>query len=87
MSIFCLRDINDTIVDAKEFAKFCRISPCKINLIEYNNNEITGFSKSDSGKTKAFAEYLKSRNLVVNIRRSRGSDIKAACGQLANAFS
>jgi 23S rRNA (adenine2503-C2)-methyltransferase len=82
-----LRGINDSIADARELAQFCRISPCKINLIEYNNNEIPGFSKSDPGKTKAFAEYLKRLNLVVNIRRSRGSDIKAACGQLANAYS
>ena len=81
-----LKGINDTIADAKLLAEFCKISPCKINLIEYNNNDIPGFTKSDKSYTNSFADYLNSRNLVVNIRRSRGNDIKAACGQLANAF-
>ena len=80
-----LKDINDSLVDASELADFCKISPCKINLIEYNNNDLPGFQKSDSYKTNAFAEYLQKLNMVVNIRKSRGKDIKAACGQLANA--
>ena len=81
-----LKDINDSIADARLLAHFCKITPCKINLIEYNNNDISGYSKADFLKVKAFADFLKNRNLVVSIRRSRGKDIKAACGQLANAF-
>ena len=78
-----LRDFNDTISDARELARFCRISPCKINLIEYNEVKGSPFKRSDLARTKEFAGFLESKNLVVNIRRSRGSDIDAACGQLA----
>jgi 23S rRNA (adenine2503-C2)-methyltransferase len=78
-----LRDFNDTISDARELARFCRISPCKINLIEYNEVEGSPFKSSDPGRIQEFAGFLQSKNLVVNIRRSRGADIDAACGQLA----
>jgi len=78
-----LRDFNDTISDARELARFCRISPCKINLIEYNEVKGSPFKRSDLARTKEFAGFLESKNLVVNIRRSRGGDIDAACGQLA----
>jgi 23S rRNA (adenine2503-C2)-methyltransferase len=78
-----LRDINDTFQDAKELAEFCRVVPCKINLIEYNNTGDRLFYPSVPEKTSAFAEYLKGKNLIVNIRKSRGQDIDAACGQLA----
>ena len=78
-----LKDFNDTHKDARQFAEFCKISPCKINLIEYN--EVTGspFKRSDPERTRSFKEFLESRNLVVNLRKSRGADIDAACGQLA----
>jgi 23S rRNA (adenine2503-C2)-methyltransferase len=78
-----MEDFNDTLEDARELAEFCKITPCKINLIEYN--EVPGYSrkKSSPEKMKAFTEFLESKNLIVNIRRSRGGDIDAACGQLA----
>ena len=78
-----MRDFNDSLKDARELAAFCRISPCKINLIEYNEVEGSPYRKSTPEKLQAFMELLESRNLVVNIRRSRGDDIDAACGQLA----
>lgn len=78
-----MKDFNDSLEDARELAEFCRISPCKINLIEYNEVEGSGQQKTLPGRMKAFAEFLESKNLVVNIRRSRGEDIDAACGQLA----
>ena len=78
-----LRDFNDTISDARELARFCRISPCKINLIEYNEVEGSPFKRSDPERMKEFVGFLESKNLVVNVRRSRGADIDAACGQLA----
>tara|TARA_R110001592_G_scaffold325782_4_gene606343 strand:+ start:266866 stop:267921 length:1056 start_codon:yes stop_codon:yes gene_type:complete len=78
------KDFNDEIVDAQELAAFCKTLPCKINIIEYNPIDGEEFRQADREKVDAFADYLESKNLVVNIRRSRGKDIDAACGQLAN---
>lgn len=78
-----LQGVNDGITDAKELAEFCKNVPCKINLIEYNPVKEVKFKKSEPQHLKAFAEYLQSKNLIVNLRRSRGKDINAACGQLA----
>lgn len=78
------RDFNDMLEDAQELAEFCKCVPCKINIIEYNPIDEGGFQQADPAKVDAFAKYLEDRNLVVNIRRSRGKDIDAACGQLAN---
>ncbi len=78
------KDFNDSIEDARELVQFSRCVPCKINIIEYNPIDDGIFQRADSKKTDEFAAYLESKNLVVNIRRSRGKDIDAACGQLAN---
>ena len=75
--------INDSLKDAKEFAEYCKSFPVKINIIEYNSTRDERFKKSKNETFDAFVTFLKSRNLVVNIRRSRGQDIDAACGQLA----
>ncbi len=74
---------NDSIQDAQNLALFCRNFPVKVNLIEYNPVEGTGFRKPDKEKTQLFREHLEKKNMVVNVRRSRGGDIDAACGQLA----
>lgn len=81
------KDFNDRIQDAKELAEFCKAVYCKINLIEYNPVDGVSYENANSNKIEEFAEFLKSKNLVVNIRRSRGKDIDAACGQLANKGS
>ncbi len=78
------KDFNDRIEDAQELAEFAKCVPCKINIIEYNPIDDGEFQQADRNKVDAFAAYLESKNLVVNIRRSRGKDIDAACGQLAN---
>ena len=78
------KDFNDELEDAQELAEFCKIIPCKINIIEYNSIDDGIHKQADPAKVDAFANYLEERNLVVNIRRSRGKDIDAACGQLAN---
>jgi 23S rRNA (adenine2503-C2)-methyltransferase len=75
--------INDSLKDAKEFAEYCKSFPVKINIIEYNSTSNKEFKKSTNENFDAFVTFLKSRNLVVNVRRSRGQDIDAACGQLA----
>jgi len=78
------KDFNDEIQDAIELAAFCKNVPCKVNIIEYNPIDDGEFEQADEAKVDAFAEYLESKNIIVNIRRSRGKDIDAACGQLAN---
>jgi len=78
------KDFNDRIEDAQELAEFSKCVPCKINIIEYNPIDDGEFQQADKTKVDAFAAYLESKNLVVNVRRSRGKDIDAACGQLAN---
>lgn len=74
---------NDEISDAMELAKFCKHIPCKVNLIEYNPISFADFTNAEGDKIDAFANYLKSQGITTNIRRSRGKDIDAACGQLA----
>jgi len=78
------RDFNDELEDAAELVEFCRNVPCKVNIIEYNPIDDGEFQQADSKKVDAFARFLESRNIVVNVRRSRGKDIDAACGQLTN---
>lgn len=78
------KDFNDSIKDAHELANYCRNLPVKINIIEYNPIDDGEFQQADPDRVDAFAKFLESRNLIVNIRRSRGKDIDAACGQLAN---
>jgi 23S rRNA (adenine2503-C2)-methyltransferase len=78
------RDFNDSMEDAANLANFARCVPCKINIIEYNSIGDSKFAKASVERTEAFTEFLERRNLIVNVRRSRGKDIDAACGQLAN---
>jgi 23S rRNA (adenine2503-C2)-methyltransferase len=78
------KDVNDEIDDARELANFARCVPCKINIIEYNPIDGGVFEQADTRKVDAFAKYLEDKNIIVNVRRSRGKDIDAACGQLAN---
>lgn len=75
--------INDSLKDAQEFAEYCKSFPVKINIIEYNSTSDKRFKKSSNDAFNEFVTFMKSRNLVVNVRRSRGQDIDAACGQLA----
>ncbi len=75
---------NDTLTDAAELAEFCKKVPCKVNIIEYNSIEDGEFRNAGKNKTDAFRKCLEDKNIIVNIRRSRGKDIDAACGQLAN---
>jgi 23S rRNA (adenine2503-C2)-methyltransferase len=78
------KDFNDSAQDARELAEFCKIIPCKINIIEYNAIGDKQFEQTTQEKLNEFVAYLESCKLIVNVRRSRGKDIDAACGQLAN---
>ncbi|MEI7595419.1 MAG: 23S rRNA (adenine(2503)-C(2))-methyltransferase RlmN [Bacteroidota bacterium] len=79
-----LNNVNDSIEDATNLALFCRRFPVKVNLIEFNSVDGIRYSPSDNKKVEAFKNYLDSKNMIVNLRKSRGKDIDAACGQLAN---
>ncbi len=79
-----LQGVNDDIEDAKKLAKLCGHFPVRVNIIEYNPIENAEFVKTAIDKMDAFANYLTDQGVVVTVRRSRGKDIDAACGQLAN---
>jgi len=78
------KDFNDKLQDAKELAEFCKHVPSKVNIIEYNPIDNGEFQQADSIKVEQFKAYLESKGIIVKIRKSRGKDIDAACGQLAN---
>ncbi|MCP4522243.1 MAG: 23S rRNA (adenine(2503)-C(2))-methyltransferase RlmN [Cytophagales bacterium] len=74
---------NDGIEDARELYEFAKQIPSKINIIEYNPIAQADYLNAEKDAIDKFAEYLEKRKIVVNVRRSRGKDIDAACGQLA----
>ena len=76
-------NFNDTQKDAEELYRFAKKMPCNINIIEYNPISDADFVNTDADTLEKFANYLENKGLNVNVRRSRGKDIDAACGQLA----
>ncbi|SOE23452.1 23S rRNA m(2)A-2503 methyltransferase [Spirosomataceae bacterium TFI 002] len=74
---------NDKIEDADELMRFCKRVPSKVNIIEYNPIAEANYQNADPHAIDKFAAYLEKNGITVNIRRSRGKDIDAACGQLA----
>lgn len=78
------KDFNDTLQDADELISFHKKIPGRVNIIEYNPIDEGEFEQADPKKVDAFANHLERNGVIVNIRRSRGKDIDAACGQLAN---
>ena len=77
------KDFNDSLQDAEELYRFTKHVPSKVNIIEYNPISEADYINTDSDKLDAFAEHLRKRGVTVKVRRSRGKDIDAACGQLA----
>lgn len=75
--------VNDEIEDARELVEFCAHIPCKVNIIEYNPIALADYLNAQEDKVETFADYLRRNGVITNIRRSRGKDIDAACGQLA----
>lgn len=74
---------NDQISDARELWEFTKKVPSKVNIIEYNPIAEAKYVNADPKAIENFAGFLESRGVIVNVRRSRGKDIDAACGQLA----
>lgn len=75
---------NDTLEDARNLLRFCRRFPVTVNIIEYNRIEGFDGLKSSDEKINQFARFLREHQVDVTVRKSRGKDIDAACGQLAN---
>jgi 23S rRNA (adenine2503-C2)-methyltransferase len=78
-----LRGVNDSLDDARRLAELVRGIPAKVNLIPYNENPGLPFAAPAPERVVAFQEALAARNLTVVVRKNRGRDIAAACGQLA----
>lgn len=74
---------NDSLQDAKELYEFTKHTPCKVNIIEYNPIAEATYQNAEGDKIAQFGKFLEDKGVTVNIRRSRGKDIDAACGQLA----
>ena len=78
------KGFNDTPTDAKNLIELCRHFPVKVNIIEYNPIDGVNFERSTSVSIDQFAQILRNHKIMVTVRKSRGMDIDAACGQLAN---
>lgn len=80
-----LDGVNDTLDDAKNLVGLCkRLNDVKVNVIEYNKIDNADFHKSTVETREKFIDYLTKHHVIANVRKSRGKDIDAACGQLAN---
>jgi len=79
-----LGGVNDSLDDARALTEFTKVSPCKINIIEYNPHPNDTFRRTNSTTLENFIRHIEACNIVVTIRKSKGLDIDAACGQLAN---
>jgi len=78
------KGINDTQKDVDALVNFCRFAPSKVNLIEYNPIDDGEFQQASNSAIDMYVNTLERNGIVVTVRRSRGKDIDAACGQLAN---
>lgn len=78
------KGINDDLEHIEALVKICKRIPSKVNLIEYNSIDSPKFKKADDFWVDNYLKILKKNKIPVSVRRSRGKDINAACGQLAN---
>ncbi|MFM7853198.1 MAG: 23S rRNA (adenine(2503)-C(2))-methyltransferase RlmN [Flammeovirgaceae bacterium] len=78
------KGVNDTEEHARALLKFCKLVPSKVNLIEYNPIDEGEFQQADEQVLEMYMHLLESNGITTRIRKSRGKDIDAACGQLAN---
>ena len=78
-----LNGVNDTVAHARELMRLVSPVPCKINLIPFNTFPNSGYTRSSVPVVERFKDILMNAGLIVTVRRTRGDDIDAACGQLA----
>jgi len=81
------KGINDNAEAIDALVKFCKYVPCKVNLIEYNPIDDGEFQQASDEAIDNYIKALAKNDIVAKVRRSRGKDIDAACGQLANKES
>jgi 23S rRNA (adenine2503-C2)-methyltransferase len=84
LEYIAFKNFNDTLEDAHQLIKFCDSFPATINIIEYNPVDGVDFEKAEEKNIDQFALQLRKHKIPVTVRKSRGKDIDAACGQLAN---
>jgi len=78
-----LDGVNDSDQQARELVDIARQVPCKINLIPFNPFPESGLKRSSANRVRAFSQHLQDAGIVTTVRKTRGDDIDAACGQLA----
>jgi 23S rRNA (adenine2503-C2)-methyltransferase len=78
------KGINDTVEDVNALVSYCKSIPSKVNLIEYNTIGDKNFISANDNIINLYRDLLEKNKITVTVRRSRGKDIDAACGQLAN---
>jgi len=78
------KGVNDNIDDINALIKYCKSIPSKVNLIEYNSIGDESFKSASQNMINLYKDLLEKNKITVTVRRSRGKDIDAACGQLAN---
>jgi 23S rRNA (adenine2503-C2)-methyltransferase len=78
-----LDGVNDGVSHARELVELVRETPCKFNLIPFNSFSSSGFKRSSQETIRIFRDILMQAGLIATIRKTRGDDIDAACGQLA----
>lgn len=84
LEYIAFKKFNDGMEDAEDLYHFAKRIPCMVNIIEYNPIDQASFQKSTMSTLEKFRSFLENKGINVRIRRSRGKDIDAACGQLAN---
>jgi 23S rRNA (adenine2503-C2)-methyltransferase len=84
LEYIAFKNFNLKLDDARNLVRFASKFPCKINVIEYNPIDQGNFERAGANELDAFVAFLEKKGMTVNVRRSRGKDIDAACGQLAN---
>lgn len=77
-------NFNESYDDAVALLRLCQRFPVRVNIIEYNPVSGLDFVKANEDKIDRFARFLSENGVMTTVRRSRGKDIDAACGQLAN---
>ena len=80
------KEINDDFEHINALVSICKRIPSKVNIIEYNDTDDSVFQNADDKWINNYLTALKENRIPVSVRRSRGKDIDAACGQLANKY-
>ena len=78
------KGINDRKEDVEALIQFCKFAPSKVNIIQYNPIDDGEFQQANNDAIEMYEKMLERNGIIVTVRRSRGKDIDAACGQLAN---